>query len=141
MILYLLLLLSPRYLIQVLLQTSCFAAGACAAVTYLTAADSGPLRAAWAEVKALGGEAKFCVSLLIVALVYFGGAMYIAPPDMIDDSAAESGAGAAAMPASCDAQIGFVVPASLPANDKEFFQQRFYMCVPYRNCRHCCSPS
>lgn len=116
---------------KVLLQAACFSAGACFAVTYLTSAagESGQLQSAWGEFKALGGQAKFCLSLLVVALVYFGGAMYIASPDMIGegDASSSSAASATQMPASCDNQIGFVVPDTLPADDKEFFQQRFYV--------------
>jgi len=61
-----------------------------------------------------------CLAVVAIAMTYFGGAMYVAAPERSDDAA---GTATLSTPASCDCVVGFDVPAVLPENDKEFFEQ------------------
>jgi hypothetical protein len=88
------------------------------------------LIAAWNTFVRLSVETRFCLSLVLVGVVYFGGAMYIAAPEETEAAAkvAEVASPASAenvfaTPASVDTSVTFEVPATLPADDKVFFEE------------------
>ncbi|KAJ1414630.1 isoprenoid synthase domain-containing protein [Ochromonadaceae sp. CCMP2298] len=105
---------------KVIFQATVFSAGIAGGIAYLLQ-DTQGLAEAWAALLSLSTQSRFCLSLVLIGTVYFGGAMYLASPD------ADLGLGAEAdgFPATCDASTSFDVPAVIPADDKLFFEEMF----------------
>lgn len=115
---------------KVYFQATLFAATVAAGLSYMIAHEDPKLQAAWATFVALSVETRFCLSLVLVGAVYFGGCMYIAAPDETDAGAVKvlkvSPKNARELfrtPASVDTAVTFDVPATLPADDKVFFEE------------------
>lgn len=86
----------------------------------------------WEAFIALPTHVRFFLSLAIFAMTYFGAGMFVAAPaKQSEEATAASPSSCSAStidakevfktPASCDNVVGFDVPSSLPANEKEFF--------------------
>ena len=59
------------------------------------------------------------LAFIIVTGTYFGGAMYLAPPEQ------EVGADQLLTPASCDTNTTIQYPPTLPENDQTLFEDMF----------------
>ncbi len=115
---------------KMLFQATLFATVIAGGIAYVISNQDPNLVAAWTLFVRLSVETRFCLSLVLVGTVYFGGAMYIAAPEEAEIVAhhAESASPAHAAhvfdtPASVDTSVTFDVPATLPADDKVFFEE------------------
>lgn len=115
---------------KIFFQATVFAAILAASLTYMIGHQDPELMSLWERFIALTFETKFCLSLVIVGSVYFGGAMYLAAPQDAEDSdnttvtkVAPNPAKIFRTPASIDTAVTFHVPATLPVDDKVFFEE------------------
>lgn len=114
---------------KVLVQAALFAAALAGGLSYLIVHQDPNLTAAWGLFIKLSVETRFSLSLVLVGVVYFGGAMYLAPPEdaekesVIPSEAATTALSVFRTPASIDTSVTFEVPVSLPADDKVFFEE------------------
>jgi hypothetical protein len=116
---------------KILFQAALFGAALAGSLAYLVANHDTNLLAFWDQFVALKIETRFCLSVIVIGVVYFGGAMYVASPDELEAPAVtaskENGASVTAglllTPASCDQSVTFEVPADAPAEDSVFFEQ------------------
>lgn len=120
---------------KLFLQFAIFGVGFAVSVVvllgYLSSDKGSALKNAFSEFGKVPNEVRFCVTIVLIAAVYFGGGMYIAAPDSLDNeekpakaSTSASTASAADIfktPASIDNEVGFEVPAHLPEKDFDFF--------------------
>jgi len=87
----------------------------------LFTSDSLPgILATWEVFVGLPPVVRFFLSLAVFSAAYFGGGMFVAAPVQISGSS-EDDKRSFATPASIDNIVGFELPASLPADPKEFF--------------------
>lgn len=112
---------------KVLFQATLFGAVVAAGLSYLISNQDPQLINAWNLFITLTIETRFCLSLVMVGLVYFGGAMYISAPEDAEPhhTAAASPVNAVQFfrtPASVDNDTTFKVPEELPEQDHEFFE-------------------
>lgn len=119
---------SFRKMNKVYFQATVFAATVAAAVVYMISHEDPRLQAAWTTFTALSVETRFCLSIVLVGAVYFGGAMYITAPDHSGVPAkpykmSKNARDIYRTPACVDNSITFEVPATLPADDKVFFEE------------------
>jgi hypothetical protein len=115
---------------KMLFQSTLFATVVAAGLAYVISNQDPNLIAAWTMFVRLSVETRFCLSLVLVGVVYFGGAMYIAAPEETEAVAnvaeaanTTSAVDVFATPASVDTSVTFDVPATLPADDKVFFEE------------------
>lgn len=113
---------------KVLVQAALFAAALAGGLSYLIVHQDANLVSAWELFIKLSIETRFSLSLVLVGIVYFGGAMYLAPPEDAGKDGVPSEASTNALsvyrtPASVDRAVTFEVPLSLPADDKVFFEE------------------
>lgn len=86
----------------------------------------------WNKFSSLSTEMRFFLSIFIVSLVYFGGAMYVSPNDVYETSHTKKSRESHSLepgvaieniyPASADGNIGFVVPDRINPDDLIFFE-------------------
>lgn len=119
---------SFRKMNKVYFQATVFAATVAAALTYMISHEDPRLAAAWATFTALSVETRFCLSIILVGAVYFGGAMYITAPEgsgvpSKPHKISKNARDIYRTPACVDNSITFEVPATLPADDKVFFEE------------------
>lgn len=112
---------------KVYVQATLFAATIAVGLGYLITHQDPFLSVAWNGFLVLSKETKFCISLVLVGAIYFGGAMYIAAPDETDGVPAHGAAEAGDLhvyrtPASVDTSVTFEVPETLDEDDKVFFE-------------------
>ncbi len=114
---------------KVLVQAALFAAALAGGLSYLIIHQDPHLISAWDLFIKLSVETRFSLSLVLVGIVYFGGAMYLAPPEdaekdgVVPSEAATSALSVYRTPACVDKSVTFEVPLSLPADDKVFFEE------------------
>lgn len=114
---------------KILVQATLFGAALAGGLSYLILHQDPQLLSAWDRFITLTIETRFCLSLVLVGLVYFGGAMYIASPEDADAKegvpaeASHAGLSLYRTPACVDTSVTFEVPHSLPADDKVFFEE------------------
>ena len=113
---------------KVLVQAALFAAALAGGLSYLIVHQDANLVSAWELFIKLSIETRFSLSLVLVGIVYFGGAMYLAPPedagkDGVPSEASTNAQSVYRTPASVDRAVTFEVPLSLPADDKVFFEE------------------
>jgi hypothetical protein len=76
-----------------------------------------------AAFKGIPEETRFVLSVVIIAISYFGGSLFLGKGE--SESSGSSSATSNATPASCDYVTTFEVPAMLPADDKVMFEEAF----------------
>mmetsp|Transcript_104076 Transcript_104076/g.204131 ORF Transcript_104076/g.204131 Transcript_104076/m.204131 type:complete len:494 (-) Transcript_104076:72-1553(-) len=113
---------------KVYVQATLFAAAVAAGVSYLFSHQDPNLIIAWNTYAALSVETRFCLSLILIGAVYFGGSMYIAAPEEAETVVMDHGHAASVLsvfrtPACVDTSVSFDVPAELPQDDKVFFEE------------------
>lgn len=114
---------------KILVQIVLFGAALAGGLSYLIVNQDPQLVAAWELFVKLTVETRFSLSLVLVGVVYFGGAMYLASPDDSDGKEfIPSEANPVALsvydtPASVDNETTFKVPLSLSSDDKIFFEE------------------
>lgn len=85
----------------------------------------------WAQFIALPATVKFAMTLTVIGIVYFGGALYslglVEAPEGTAASASSNNTGSAQnlSPALTDSTVDFNTPDNLPESDKEMFLQVF----------------
>lgn len=91
------------------------------AVAYLQR-NAHELRDVFQAYKNMTEESRFALTVIIVVISYFGGALYLGNGgnSTIDVST----------PASCDSNTEFDVPLSLPKDDKVLFDELFHRYCP-----------
>ena len=72
--------------------------------------------------KNLSEESRFAVSVLVIAVSYFGASLYLQG----DNDSARDSTNILDMPALCDSVTSFDVPSSLPKDDKVLFDEAFH---------------
>lgn len=72
--------------------------------------------------KNLSEETRFAVSVLVIAVSYFGASLYLQG----DSESSRDSTNILDMPALCDSVTSFDVPASLPKDDKVLFDEAFH---------------
>lgn len=103
-------------------QAGIFGTGLASCLSYLILINNAQLLNVWSAFASLAFEIRFCIAVVLIAIVYFGGAMYVISPDDLTDSSCYT----VGYPASCDAKVGFEIPFLLiPDDDKTFFEQMF----------------
>merc|ERR1719453_482259 len=100
---------------KLLFTTRTFAIGFSVSVI-LVINEQEQLRVFWSAFNALPNPIKFILSVAVITGTYFGGALYLA-----NIYSATGGGGET--PASCDQAMEFEVPAELPEDDKELFEE------------------
>lgn len=73
--------------------------------------------------KALDDDIKFTLAAVIIAITYFGGAMYVTA--LSSSSSNSSKSSKSVSPAILDNETSYTVPSNLPADDKELFLSSF----------------
>lgn len=107
---------------KVAFQVFCLGSGFAACLSYLIFYNDAKLALVWKYFIQLTHETRFCLSIILIVAVYFGGAMYIAPADEPDKDVTKN---ILSTPASCDQQIGFRIPTNVPEDDTQFFVLMF----------------
>ena len=115
-----------------------FGAGLAGSLTYLIGKNDPQLQAVWTNFITLSVETRFCLSLLLVSVVYFGGAMYVATAEeeqgflknapVVGDAANKDEVDSVtnwSTPASCDKDVTFEVPAVISEDDTTLFNDIF----------------
>jgi hypothetical protein len=98
-------------------QASIFAVGLAASLSYLITKED-TLIAFMKAFSDLPQELRLCLSIFVITVTYFGGALYVG---VVSPAAAT----ADPFPASCDNIVDFEVPADIPADDTKMFEQVF----------------
>ena len=107
---------------KIAFQAFFFIAGVVGAMTYLiTRKDEAIMRNFLKSFSQLDQELRIAISVLVIGVCYFGGAMYLGGPPMSEGNATSTDL----MPASIDSSVDFEVPDNLPTDDKDFFQLMF----------------
>lgn len=101
-------------------QTFIFGSLLAASVAYLYLSSPAQLVSFWKEYTSLSNTTKVALAIIVVTSTYFGGAMYLAPPEN-----QESGADQLLTPASCDTNTTIQYPSELPENDQALFEDMF----------------
>lgn len=104
---------------KVFYQTFIFGSLFAASVAYLYLSSPTELASFWKEYALLSNTTKVALAFIIVTGTYFGGAMYLAPPEQ------EVGADQLLTPASCDTNTTIQYPPTLPENDQTLFEDMF----------------
>eukprot|EP00597_Dinobryon_sp_UTEXLB2267_P003256 CAMPEP_0170080140 /NCGR_PEP_ID=MMETSP0019_2-20121128/16355_1 /TAXON_ID=98059 /ORGANISM="Dinobryon sp., Strain UTEXLB2267" /LENGTH=480 /DNA_ID=CAMNT_0010293967 /DNA_START=16 /DNA_END=1458 /DNA_ORIENTATION=+ len=104
---------------KIVFQTVVFGAALAGSISYLVLTNPNELSAFWSNFIKLNMETRFCLAIIAISCTYFGGAMYLAPPEAFISSSDAS------TPASCDTSIEFDVPTTVPEDDKELFELMF----------------
>lgn len=105
---------------KVFYQTFIFGSLFAASVAYLYLSSPVELASFWKEYSLLSNTTKVALAFIIVTGTYFGGAMYLAPPET-----REIGADQLLTPASCDTNTTIQYPSTLPENDQTLFEDMF----------------
>ena len=106
-------------------QALLFGASFAGSLGYLIVKDEQQLKHAWDAFILLSFEIRLAIFVLLVTLVYFGGAMYIASPTTTttdDDYDSKVISYIHSTPASIDNVVGFDIPMKLPEDDTKFFE-------------------
>ena len=104
---------------KIVFQTIIFGGALMGSIFYLVVTNPNELSTFWSKFIELNLETRFCLAVIFISSTYFGGAMYLAPPENLSSSFD------AATPASCDTSIDFDVPTTVPEDDKELFELMF----------------
>lgn len=107
-------------------QALLFGASFAGSLGYLIVKDESQLKHTWDAFVLLSFEIRLAIFVLLVTIVYFGGAMYIASPTTtiasIDDYDSKIISYIYSTPASIDNVVGFDVPMKLAEDDTKFFE-------------------
>ena len=106
-------------------QALLFGASFAGSLGYLIVKDEQQLKHTWDAFILLSFEIRLAIFVLLVTLVYFGGAMYIASPTTTtidDDYDSKVISYIYSTPASIDNVVGFDIPMKLPEDDTKFFE-------------------
>jgi len=106
-------------------QALLFGASFAGSLGYLIVKDEQQLKHAWDAFILLSFEIRLAIFVLLVSIVYFGGAMYIASPTTTttdDDYDSKVISYIYSTPASIDNVVGFDIPMKLPEDDTKFFE-------------------
>jgi hypothetical protein len=113
---------------KIYFQALLFGASFAGSVGYLIVKDEPQLKHAWDAFILLSFEIRLAIFVLLVTIVYFGGAMYISSPTTtiitttIDDYDSKVISYIYSTPASIDNVVGFDIPMKLPEDDTKFFE-------------------
>jgi hypothetical protein len=105
---------------KVFYQTFIFGSLFAASVAYLYLSSPTQLASFWKEYTSLSNTTKVALAIIVVTSTYFGGAMYLAPPEQQEISADQL-----LTPASCDTNTTIQYPSELPENDQALFEDMF----------------
>ena len=107
-------------------QALLFGASFAGSLGYLIVKDEQQLKHTWDAFILLSFEIRLAIFVLLVTLVYFGGAMYIASPTTtttaVDEYDSKVISYIYSTPASIDNVVGFDIPMKLPEDDTKFFE-------------------
>ena len=106
-------------------QALLFGASFAGSLGYLIVKDEQQLKHTWDAFILLSFEIRLAIFVLLVTIVYFGGAMYIASPTTtttVDDYDSKVISYIYSTPASIDNVVGFDIPMKLPEDDTKFFE-------------------
>lgn len=106
-------------------QALLFGASFAGSLGYLIVKDEQQLKHTWDAFILLSFEIRLAIFVLLVSIVYFGGAMYIASPTTtttVDDYDSKVISYIYSTPASIDNVVGFDIPMKLPEDDTKFFE-------------------
>ena len=106
-------------------QALLFGASFAGSLGYLILKEEQQLKHTWDAFILLSFEIRLAIFVLIVTIVYFGGAMYIASPTTtttVDDYDSKVISYIYSTPASIDNVVGFDIPMKLPEDDTKFFE-------------------
>eukprot|EP01038_Epipyxis_sp_PR26KG_P008502 gene8502-11494_t len=107
-------------------QVVVFAALLALVIAYIMASADSDLSLFWNAFTKLSYELRFSISVLVVVSAYFGGGFYVVADNAITVQQSSSSAILSLeTPASCDKNTDFVIPASVPSDDKELFETIF----------------
>jgi hypothetical protein len=106
----------------ILVQVLFFGGALAASIQYLRTSASKELNAFLTLASVIGDDIKVALTVVGVALVYFGGSFYLTAGE---SRSAGGPVSDSSTPASCDVAISFDVPSSLPDSDQELFEQTF----------------
>jgi farnesyl diphosphate synthase len=106
---------------KILLQMAVFGSAFSVSVALLIghANSRDGLKQTWDAFEALPAEIRFAISVVAIAVAYFGGGLYIAAPDHV--VVRTNNSDLFATPASIDNDVTFEVPAVLPEKDQDMF--------------------
>lgn len=119
---------------KIYFQALLFGTSFASSLGYLIVIDEPQLKHTWNAFILLSFEIRLAIFVLLVTIVYFGGAMYIASPTsstssttIIDDYDGVDFNSKVisyvySTPASIDNVVGFDVPMKLPDDDTKFFE-------------------
>lgn len=106
---------------KIAFQTFFFISGLAGGLTYLMMRkDEFKVSSFLRAFTGLPDDVKLALSIVVIAVSYFGGAMYIGGPSGADSTASID------MPASCDRAVDFTLPATMAEDDTVFFEQMFH---------------
>ena len=106
-------------------QALLFGASFAGSLGYLIVKEEQQLKHTWDAFILLSFEIRLAIFVLLVTIVYFGGAMYIASPTTtttVDDYDSKVISYIYSTPASIDNVVGFDIPMKLPEDDTKFFE-------------------
>lgn len=108
---------------KTIFQFCAFGGSFALALGYIMQANDASVAKVWKLYGSLSVEIRFCISLMVIGMTFFGGAMYLAAPQPKSEKKRSNTKAGVDAPASFDNQVGFDVPKDSSSNDKDFFEQ------------------